>query len=428
MESIYKIIEILSILIVYHIVFFNKNNIIYNILRSIGIILVLSIPLMALERISIPIILTFIIIMSIIININVNKDIIVSFVEMVVSTALVLLVQVISLVTFIVISNLFFNGNFSDEFSFLWFLIILVISLSIFYICTRSKDLDIDSFIKKYNDIIIICINTLIVFLFIRLIVELNTILNEYLEVTTSFNEYLIEFGLLSFIAISLNIIYFINKYKMNMRNKKSEIKESINPLIQELIDEMKSSEHEYKNHLNILYCMIQVCKADELKDRAKNYIGDIFENKNLLNKLSNIDNTILKAVLLSKINQAEKNNINCEHNIENHLENIPFDDSELTVVLSNLLNNAIEAANKCENAKINIYTGVYKNKNIIKVENSVSHFDEAMLPSLTKMKYSTKGEGRGFGLHNIQNIVAKYKGDLEINLNDDMLEISISV
>ena len=36
---------------------------------------------------------------------------------------------------------------------------------------------------------------------------------------------------------------------KKNKKKKSSEIKESMNPLIQELIDEMKANEHEYKNH-----------------------------------------------------------------------------------------------------------------------------------------------------------------------------------
>lgn len=427
MESVYKIVEAMSIVLIYHLVFLNKNSIRYNISRSSIITLIASIPVIMVDRVSISMLLAFILILAIITNIGVNRDIIVNFVEIILSTALALLVQLISLGTFIGISYAFFDGKFSDSISFIWFIVVLVILLSIFHLYTKDKDLQIDKFIKKYNDIII-CINTLIAFLIIRLAVEVNTILNEYIEVNAILNEYLIELGFLSFTAIFLNIFYFINKYRTNLKNKKSEIKESINPLIQELIDEMKSSEHEYKNHLNILYCMIQVCKQEELKDRAKNYIGDIFENKNLLNTLSDINNTILKAVLLSKINQAEKNNINCKHKIENDLENIPLDDSELTIILSNLLNNAIEAANKCENAKINIHTVLENNKHIIKVANSVNNFDEKTIPSLTKAKFSTKGKGRGFGLHNIKNIVEKYKGNLDIRLNDDMLEITISI
>ena len=128
------------------------------------------------------------------------------------------------------------------------------------------------------------------------------------------------EIAVLFLAIISINVFYFYDVYKKDKKKKSSEIKESMNPLIQELIDEMKANEHEYKNHLNILYCMIQVCKEDELKDKAKKYIGNVFENKNLLNNLSKVENTILKAVLLSKINQAEKNEIDCYYFIDSQL------------------------------------------------------------------------------------------------------------
>ena len=72
--------------------------------------------------------------------------------------------------------------------------------------------------------------------------------------------------------------------------------------------------------------------------------------------------------------------------------------------------------------------TVLENNKHIIKVANSVNNYDEKTIPSLTKAKFSTKGKGRGFGLHNIKNIVEKYKGNLDIRLNDDMLEITISI
>ena len=228
-------------------------------------------------------------------------------------------------------------------------------------------------------------------------------------------------------LMIIINICYFVGLYKKNNK-KKSELKQSINPLIQDLIDEMKASEHEYKNHLNILYCMIQVCKEDELRERAKKYIGNVFENKNLLGNLSYIDNTILKGILLSKINQAEKNEIKCTYKIDSQLEDIQLDDSELTVVLSNLLNNAIEAASKSEKKYIDIFTTYKNGKHIIKIVNSVSNFTEDMVPNISKIRFSTKGTGRGYGLYNIKKIVNKYKGKIDIFFNEDIFNISIEI
>lgn len=173
---------------------------------------------------------------------------------------------------------------------------------------------------------------------------------------------------------------------------------------------------------------MIQVCKEDELRDRAKKYIGNVFENKNLLHNLSNVENTILKAVLLSKITQAEKNNIKCYYEINSQLEGIPLDDSELTVVLSNLLNNAIEAASKSEKKYINIFTEFKEDKYIIKVSNSIINLTQEMMPNISNVRFSTKGKGRGYGLYNIKNIINKYKGDVIMSLDADVFNITIEI
>ncbi|WP_172684739.1 sensor histidine kinase [Clostridium disporicum] len=236
------------------------------------------------------------------------------------------------------------------------------------------------------------------------------------------------EIAVLFLAIISINVFYFYDVYKKDKKKKSSEIKESMNPLIQELIDEMKANEHEYKNHLNILYCMIQVCKEDELKDKAKKYIGNVFENKNLLNNLSKVENTILKAVLLSKINQAEKNEIDCYYFIDSQLEGMPLDDSELTVVLSNLLNNAIEAASKSEKKVIEISTEYYEGKYIIEVSNSVDNLTKSMVADISKIRFSTKGTGRGYDLYNVKNIVEKYKGKVNMSLEEDIFNVLIEI
>ena len=41
-------------------------------------------------------------------------------------------------------------------------------------------------------------------------------------------------------------------------------------------------------------------------------------------------------------------------------------------------------------------------------------------------MGYSTKGEGRGYGLYNVKNIVDKYRGKIQISLDDDIISIKI--
>ena len=344
-----------------------------------------------------------------------NKNIIIIIVELIIAFIVVIVVEL----SFMVATVLIFRSNDLPD----WlYAVILLISMSFIiyysYRIMKFRQINLENFIERYNSIFLVSINLIIIFLFFKLL-----FLNEFIKEME-----IVEIGIVFLTMIIINTVYFLNLYRSDKENKKSELKESINPLMQELIDEMKASEHEYKNHLNILYCMIQVCKEDELRERAKKYIGNVFENKNLLSNLSYIENTILKGVLLSKINQAEKNEIICKYKIDSQLEGIALDDSELTVVLSNLLNNAIESASKSEKKYIDIFTTYQNGRYIIEVSNSVSNLTEDMIPRISKVRFSTKGTGRGYGLYNINKIVNKYKGKINMSMKEDMFNVSIEI
>lgn len=271
--------------------------------------------------------------------------------------------------------------------------------------------------IEKYSWISLIILNCFIYFLFIKILVIYDL-----------FNpQIVVQVSAMSIVLILSNIVYIANLYKNRQKEKQKEVKTNINPLIDELLNKMKAREHEYKNHLNILYCMIQVCKNDELKDRAKTYIGNITED-NLLSKVTSIENTIVKAILFSKLQEAEKREINYTLDIASDLDSIPFDDSELTIILSNLINNAIEATTEIDNKKMSIYIGEEGKEHIIKVKNSTNGMTKEMLGEIFKEGFSTKGENRGYGLYNIKSIVDKYKGKIKLSLEENMLEFHITV
>lgn len=409
-------IEFTSALMLYHIIFIGDNiNLKRGISRSIlGGLIATLIFIMLNGNGVIAFILVFILSLIVIGKVY-NKNIIVNVVELIITIIIVSSIELIVML----MSILIFGHNDLPYWSY--FIILLVSMSSIIYYSyriMRFREINLENFIERYNSVFLISINLIIIFLFFKVLFQ-----NEFIEELE-----IVEIGVLFLTMIIINTFYFVSLYRNDKENKKSELKQSINPLIQELLDEMKASEHEYKNHLNILYCMIQVCKEDELRDRAKKYIGNVFENKNLLSNLSYIENTILKGVLLSKINQAEKNEIICKYKIDSQLEGIALDDSELTVVLSNLLNNAIESASKSEKKYIDIFTTYQNGRYIIEVSNSVSNLTEDMIPSISKVRFSTKGTGRGYGLYNINKIVNKYKGKINMSMKEDMFNVSIEI
>ena len=138
------------------------------------------------------------------------------------------------------------------------------------------------------------------------------------------------------------------------------------------------------------------------------------------------VENTIVKAVLYNKAQRAEKLGVTYNYKVTTNLKNISLDNSELTVILSNLLNNAIEATSMIKKKEMEVTISEENKYYIVSVKNYTENIDAESLSNIFKMGYTTKGEGRGYGLYNVKELVDKHKGKIEIDLKDDIINITI--
>ncbi|MFH0333864.1 GHKL domain-containing protein [Clostridium perfringens] len=106
-------------------------------------------------------------------------------------------------------------------------------------------------------------------------------------------------------------------------------------------------------------------------------------------------------------------------------LKLIKVDDIELSIILNNLLNNAIEAVEFLEERKISLKILENENYEII-IKNSIKEDKQIDFIKLFKKGYSTKGKNRGVGLYNIKDIVNRYNGQLNLINKNKYLIISI--
>jgi len=234
--------------------------------------------------------------------------------------------------------------------------------------------------------------------------------------------------ALLVFIVITMILCRDI--YKIMKENEILEIQNKYNLILNEYIEKLRASEHEYKNHLNVIYSTLQVGNYNEVNKVIKKYIEDI-TYKDTLTKLMTIDNIILRALIYSKICEAEKADVNIKCNIKNSLNNIKISQSDMVIILTNLLNNAIEAAKESPNKLVEIYIDEDYSTNgryVITIKNTVKDMNKINISSMFKEGYSTKGSSRGYGLHNVQKIVSGNKGNILIETDDDMLSVEIHI
>lgn len=235
----------------------------------------------------------------------------------------------------------------------------------------------------------------------------------------------LFSFALTS-LVLSIDIVHEMGE------KKKLEMQVKYNDILEEYIQRIRATEHEYKNHLNVVYTMLEVGTDDEIKEMVKKYI-DNNKSNDKLTKLIYIDNTILKAIVYSKLCDAEKKDIKFIHNIKSNLNNSNLKDEEIVIILTNLLNNAIESAENSEKKEVELTIEEINNNNrvtySIKVRNTGNNLESLEVSSMIKKGFSSKGTGRGYGLYNIQKIINSHRGNLIVDIIDnENIEIEVQI
>ncbi|WP_343084586.1 sensor histidine kinase [Blautia producta] len=182
---------------------------------------------------------------------------------------------------------------------------------------------------------------------------------------------------------------------------------------------------HDMKNHIIIIS---QYIMQDE-KEKALKYIECI---KGPILYLDNSEWSGIKVidfVLNYKLMEAEKEKIQIKYEVDT-ITNKEFliQDHELCALLSNLLDNAIEASKLVEEDKreINVSIRYINNMLMIKTINNIS------TPPLEKAgRFITKKKNKekhGIGLNSIQNVVSKYEGCMETVYDEKQFCVNLTL
>lgn len=286
-----------------------------------------------------------------------------------------------------------------------------IVIFSTYKLCSK-KNISVENKVIEYNGMIFSIINILFMMVFVKYLYEYS--------ITT------VDISSVIFLIILINLYFCHLTYKKYKKKKSLEIQNNYNPIIDELVANLRAKEHEYKNHLNMLYALVQVSNPDDIKKKVMEYVGQV-NSEDSLNKLLRVDNSIIKAVIYSKIIEAEKRGYDFKYEITSELENVNLTETEITVILSNLINNAFEAVEKCDDRYVELIIEEDDGEQIIEMKNSVVGLKESDLEKIFKRGVSSKGMNRGYGLYNIKNIVEKHQGIIQPYLEHNILVITIT-
>ncbi|QLY80796.1 sensor histidine kinase [Clostridium intestinale] len=239
----------------------------------------------------------------------------------------------------------------------------------------------------------------------------------------------IIERNITKFIIVLLIYIVvnvgFLKELVFLIEEKKSlEAYNRYSKLTVDLVKDVKSKQHDFKNHLSTIYGIVQVSNEKDSREKIKAYIEELSESLLKEQNLISLDNKVLAGIIYSKLQKAEELNINFTYLINSDINTIPVKDYELAEILFNLLDNAFDAVSGHDSIRgVELRIDKEKENSIIHVKNSGATLKNTNVNEIFKKGFSTKGSQRGFGLYNIKSIVDKYGGSIEITTQNDSTE-----
>lgn len=186
---------------------------------------------------------------------------------------------------------------------------------------------------------------------------------------------------------------------------------------IEEGLHQINKIRHDIKHQAGLI----------KMKLEEKDYAGVEKELNRMLNSTSSVgnivktDNKVVDYILNTKLGNRK----NTEIVIVGNATELKFiDDLDLSIILGNIVDNAIEAISEMDNARIELlfYRKDYY-QNII-CKNTIT---SSVLTENKDLKTTKKDkEKHGFGLASVREIVSNYKGEISFYENDNFFNVHI--
>jgi len=179
---------------------------------------------------------------------------------------------------------------------------------------------------------------------------------------------------------------------------------------------------HDAKRHVRALESLIQ---SDHLAE-AQQYKESLFQKLNELQPSIQCDNPLLSAILNHVFLKAEQRHITLKMDLQGEEQLSMLAGVDLTTIVSNLLDNAVDAVSELpeEQRYIHFAVAFQMGEIMIHVENPTKND----LKREGNTIVSTKEGHLGLGLKNVEMVVKKYKGDFKIYVKDGNFVVAITI
>ena len=237
---------------------------------------------------------------------------------------------------------------------------------------------------------------------------------------------YCVETGFVIFFIVSL-ILFVRNKTaKEKAAIQRAEMTESKLALYQytkETYEKVKSIRHDIKGHYNYLRELAHQKKFNEIES----YLNELCADLKRTEDLYVCDNLVLAVAIYDKERVAKEKTITFSKSIA--ANTFPFTDSELNSILTNILDNAFEAAEKVTEGKREVTFRLKKINELELMIHCENTYNKKVYNNLSFLSTGKRDKvNHGYGTKIVKSIVRRYHGTVVYWKDDTRFYVRVIV
>jgi len=195
--------------------------------------------------------------------------------------------------------------------------------------------------------------------------------------------------------------------------------------MMQDSVDMMKSFRHDVKLHFGTLKGMA----AENEIELISKYLSTLSDYVKSSEVYSETGNLALDSIINYKLRDANERNIKLTINLISIPKIIDIEIIDMTTILGNLLDNALDALEKLDEKWIKLSARYKKGTLIIEVTNPFDgniKFKSIKKEDKMHIASSKFGNNHGYGLKNIRKALIKYNGDMEVTHDNNVFSVKL--
>ena len=232
---------------------------------------------------------------------------------------------------------------------------------------------------------------------------------------------------ILTLIFVSINVILYVmiaqmqnlqkNKYELQLLREKMKFDENRHNDAAAVWDNVRKVQHDMKHHLTVISGQLESGQTDE----CKAYIRELLPTVERFGETVRTENKVLDYLINSKLCSIEDAQIVISGSVGD-LSDIR--DIDLACLMSNILDNAIEAIALLERKKIDLLFLKQNSNRVIICKNTIA---ESFLAKNKDLNSTKTADGtHGYGHIIINRIVQDYNGMVEYFEEDGMFGVQV--